>query len=95
MSVDSGYPRDRQARYDLRRELHRREMDAAEQRAQQACRSWLCARLDNPQHAGEDGGCADDGRGCLCPCHETWTCISCAAVTDPGSTVCRSCADIP
>lgn len=65
-------------RHQLRVDATARYLSGAEASALRYGRSLKCAPFDDPQyvqpkHADQPGGCANDGTGCLCPCHDPQT----------------------
>jgi hypothetical protein len=56
---------DRAAR---RAEILDRKLDEARRKAAELGRSTKCGRYN--WHAGQPGGCGNDGSGCICECHD-------------------------
>lgn len=55
------------ARAAHRRSIHTRIAAASQHEADRLGRSPKCAHAE---HADQPGGCANDGTGCLCECHD-------------------------
>lgn len=74
---DSRYPLDAQDRAVVRREIRERVMAEAHRQAATLGRSMKCGGwggIAPPRHAGaEYDGCANDGTGCVCECHDPTT----------------------
>lgn len=64
----SGYPAGVKARKAQRAEIDRRVHRQADAEAARLGRSLNCGEYG--WHAGQDGGCANDGSTCLCACHD-------------------------
>jgi hypothetical protein len=57
-------------RAQIRREcLAEAEVNAARRGRSMKCAGWA-AVYGPPRHAGELGGCANDGTSCICECHD-------------------------
>lgn len=69
----ASFPVDAPQRAVVRREMRDKILADAERRIRQAGRSMKCAGwggISNPRHAGQEHGCANDGTGCVCECHD-------------------------
>lgn len=69
----SSYPKDASDRQRMRAAARRELLKQAEAMATVYGRSINCGNWPAPvvpHHAGELGGCANDGSGCLCECHD-------------------------
>ena len=68
----SPYPRDLTERAAIREEILRKELAKARREAIIIGRSLKCSGGTYPSlsHAGEPGGCRNNGYGCICECHD-------------------------
>lgn len=67
------WPVEPQRRAATRRDIRAQVMADAERRVREVGRTLKCygwGGMAPPQHAGEPGGCANDGTGCICECHD-------------------------
>lgn len=70
------YPRTKTDREERRQAIRRRAIDAAERSSASLGRSFKCDPdtvyngFLGPSHAGAPNGCRNDGRNCLCECHD-------------------------
>lgn len=67
------FPASKSARTGERQRIRRQVNAEAERRYLERGRSAKCAGyggLAYPSHAGEVGGCANDGSTCICECHD-------------------------
>lgn len=63
------YPTTARERAAARNRIRAVQREIFEQNARRLGRSLKCG--EHGQHANQDGGCANDGTGCLCECHDS------------------------
>lgn len=67
------YPSDWQNRAEIRTRIRAEQRARAERDAARLGRSIKCG-IDK-RHADQVGGCANDGTGCVCECHDGPTAV--------------------